>query len=174
MQSLVIYLLLICACQHLRLSCLCWSCFSMMLCSSSARPRRGRPNISSYYFCLKVSLFCWLHVSAGALSYRKILSYLKKKKLSKVCVKPGGFTRPSFVSQLFHVLFFLTTVVTCPEIDAPLNGKIFGRQQTYKAVVSFACNTGFILSGSERRVCQAHGNWSGEETGCSGDFLVIY
>ena len=32
---------------------------------------------------------------------------------------------------------------------------------------SFTCNTGYELTGSDTRICQSDGNWSGSDSMCS-------
>ncbi|XP_033114888.1 CUB and sushi domain-containing protein 2-like isoform X2 [Anneissia japonica] len=57
-------------------------------------------------------------------------------------------------------------LVTCPEIFAPENGNIEGDKFFLNQVVTFTCDEGFILKGSQRRRCNATGQWTGIETYC--------
>ena len=45
------------------------------------------------------------------------------------------------------------------------------------AVVKLSCNAGYKLIGSEERICQENGQWSGETTDCvagkSGDMQTL-
>ena len=37
---------------------------------------------------------------------------------------------------------------------------------SYEDTCSFTCNTGYVLIGSEIRICQSDGSWSGSDTIC--------
>ncbi|XP_068694975.1 sushi, von Willebrand factor type A, EGF and pentraxin domain-containing protein 1-like isoform X1 [Montipora foliosa] len=54
----------------------------------------------------------------------------------------------------------------CGPLSAPFNGSVIGNQYTYPNKISFQCDEGFILMGSELRECQASGVWSGKNTFC--------
>ena len=61
----------------------------------------------------------------------------------------------------------------CPLLTGPNNGAIncsLGDDgvPSYDDTCSFTCNTGYNLTGSDTRVCQNDGNWSGKETMCTG------
>jgi len=65
-----------------------------------------------------------------------------------------------------------TYIQDCQPLTNPLNGKsncslkdgkVFSHQDT----CSFTCNTGYVLSGSDTRVCQSNGIWNGTEAVCS-------
>ena len=38
---------------------------------------------------------------------------------------------------------------------------------SYEDTCSFTCNTGYELTGSDTRICQSDGNWSGSDVTCS-------
>jgi len=68
-------------------------------------------------------------------------------------------------------VYLLFYVVTCPSFIDPNNGVItclLGDDETptNEDTCSFTCNTGYELTGSNTRICQNDGSWSGSETMC--------
>ena len=63
---------------------------------------------------------------------------------------------------------YLILAVGCGNLDTPLNGSLTGNRTVYPNSVHFACDSGFILSGSVVRKCQANGTWDGTKTKCNG------
>ena len=62
-------------------------------------------------------------------------------------------------------------LVSCPSLTDPNNGIINcslggDRVPSYEDTCSFACNTGYELTGSDTRTCQSDGSWSGNVTVC--------
>ncbi|CAH1783128.1 unnamed protein product, partial [Owenia fusiformis] len=58
---------------------------------------------------------------------------------------------------------------TCTELQAPVNGRIVFQNTECEGIVTFECNFGYELEGSETRVCQDTGTamqWSGVPTTC--------
>ena len=56
--------------------------------------------------------------------------------------------------------------VHCPSLTQPNNGMInclLGDDGilSYEDTCSFTCNTGYVLTGSDTRICQSNGSWSG-------------
>ncbi|XP_064481549.1 sushi, von Willebrand factor type A, EGF and pentraxin domain-containing protein 1-like [Ornithodoros turicata] len=62
------------------------------------------------------------------------------------------------------------TVVTCPPLQAPVNGKVEGEDcgTEYQSECQFQCNEGYMLEDkdSEYRWCQHDGTWSGKTPVC--------
>lgn len=76
--------------------------------------------------------------------------------------------------RLKHILFFYHIIFKflakdCGSIKIPLNGMKHGNRTTYPNKVSFTCDDGFNLKGSNVRECRSDGVWSGEETFCEGN-----
>lgn len=69
----------------------------------------------------------------------------------------------AFTSQLNYCY----TVVSCGWLSPPINGKKEGTTYLQGAKVRLSCNDGYSLKGSEVRVCQGDGQWSGEDTECT-------
>lgn len=57
----------------------------------------------------------------------------------------------------------------CGPLMTPSNGSLFGGQTTYPHEVSFMCDDGFILRGSQLRSCTSEGTWSGTAAQCEGN-----
>ena len=56
--------------------------------------------------------------------------------------------------------------VHCPNLTQPNNGMInclLGDDGilSYEDTCSFTCNTGYVLTGSDTRICQSNGSWNG-------------
>ena len=63
-------------------------------------------------------------------------------------------------------------IVPCLNLAQPNNGGIdcsMGDDgvPSFEDTCSFTCNTGYELIGSETRMCQSNGSWSGNETLCN-------
>ncbi|GCC27784.1 hypothetical protein chiPu_0006210 [Chiloscyllium punctatum] len=71
----------------------------------------------------------------------------------------------ALVSLQFHFLRFFSTE-TCPKLNAPNNGKKFGSRYLVGHEVHFACDPGFVLVGSNTRVCLKDKTWSGQLPFC--------
>ncbi|XP_019614031.1 PREDICTED: P-selectin-like [Branchiostoma belcheri] len=59
--------------------------------------------------------------------------------------------------------------VQCPPLSRPTNGGMScnnGSSFRYPETCSFACNSGYRLSGSSGRTCQADSTWTGSAAGC--------
>jgi len=44
---------------------------------------------------------------------------------------------------------------------------------SYEDTCIFTCNTGYELTGSDIRICQSNGNWSGSEAVCRRGMFMI-
>lgn len=78
----------------------------------------------------------------------------------------GNATRVSFQSHV-SLVEDLKTVISCGRLPPPANGNKQGTTYLQGAKVLFSCDEGYTLKGSEERICQGNGQWSGEDTSCS-------
>ncbi|KAM8797748.1 kremen protein 1 [Eudromia elegans] len=60
----------------------------------------------------------------------------------------------------------LKSVISCGWLDHPANGRKEGTNYLSGSAIHFICNQDFELIGSEQRICQATGAWSGETPIC--------
>ena len=58
--------------------------------------------------------------------------------------------------------------IPCPILEVPVRGYKVGNSNSFGDVVSFFCNQGFSLSGSNTRTCQLDGTWNGDSAVCTG------
>uniref|UniRef100_A0A8B9Z627 Fibulin-7 n=1 Tax=Bos mutus grunniens TaxID=30521 RepID=A0A8B9Z627_BOSMU len=59
-----------------------------------------------------------------------------------------------------------TPPVSCPALNAPLDGRKFGSKYLVDHEVHFTCNPGFRLVGPSSVVCLPNGTWTGEQPRC--------
>lgn len=97
---------------------------------------------------------------------------------AKVCKSLGVpfHTGNTILLMVLFVLFLfpfnsLFAAVDCGRLSVPLNGSSYGDFTVFPESIRFSCDTGFIMSGSRVRKCQANGTWSGIDTICNGEDL---
>eukprot|EP00066_Takifugu_rubripes_P013973 XP_011603239.1 PREDICTED: sushi domain-containing protein 2 [Takifugu rubripes] len=79
----------------------------------------------------------------------------------------GNASRASFQSHI-SLMKALAPVAACGYVAAPANGEKLGVSYVQGAKLTFSCNDGYTLQGSQDRVCQENGQWSGEMAQCVG------
>ena len=55
--------------------------------------------------------------------------------------------------------------ILCPNLTSPLDGSVTFDTQLGN-MAEYSCDAGFVLVGEGQRLCQASGEWSGEEPVC--------
>ena len=78
---------------------------------------------------------------------------------------------------LIPLLFFLCYCILardCGPLLAPYNGSSIGRDTKFPNTISFYCDVGFIMIGSQTRRCKPDGSWSGNATSCKGNICTLY
>ncbi|XP_048248139.1 uncharacterized protein LOC124151774 isoform X1 [Haliotis rufescens] len=60
-------------------------------------------------------------------------------------------------------------LVTCPKVQAPVNGRVDAEENHYGAVITYYCNNGYHLVGSAQAYCTADGTWSAVAPTCQPD-----
>ena len=60
----------------------------------------------------------------------------------------------------------INAAVECGPLGYPANGDILLHGTLLHSNATFFCDDGYILEGSELRVCLADGTWSGTTTSC--------
>ena len=66
--------------------------------------------------------------------------------------------------------FLLHSAVDCGDPGTPTNGQRSLSSTTYNSVVTYTCDVGYTLQGSNSRTCQSSGRWSGSVPQCSCEF----
>ncbi|XP_044131767.1 uncharacterized protein LOC122924584 isoform X1 [Bufo gargarizans] len=77
----------------------------------------------------------------------------------------GNATKISYTSHR-ALVDSLQPVVTCGRLAPPANGTKNGTNYLVGSLITLSCNSGFVMTGSKQRTCQADGKWSGEPTMC--------
>ena len=60
----------------------------------------------------------------------------------------------------------LCTERSCGNPGAPDNGEKNSSSYQYGNVISFTCNVGYTMQGSQVRTCQTNGEWTGTQPTC--------
>jgi len=90
------------------------------------------------------------------------------------CVEEVSFIEINYVLLTRFVYY----AVLCPSLTDPDNGMINcslsdDGVSSYEDTCSFACNTGYELTGNDTRTCQSDGSWNGTEAMCRRG-MVLY
>ena len=65
-------------------------------------------------------------------------------------------------------VFCLIAANNCSDPGAPTNGKHSLFNTTNNSVVTYTCDVGYTLQGSNSRTCQSNGQWNGSVPQCNG------
>ena len=60
----------------------------------------------------------------------------------------------------------------CGSLHAPNHGSMEDSSDAVDTVVTFSCDRGYRLQGSEKRKCTTQGTWDGVETKCIGQLVI--
>ena len=69
------------------------------------------------------------------------------------------------------LLFF--AAVDCGTLAAPQNGQVTLTATTFMSTATYSCNSGYNLSGSGTRTCQASGTWSDTAPTCDCKYSIF-
>ena len=61
--------------------------------------------------------------------------------------------------------------IDCGDPGTPTNGRRSLSSTTYNSVVTYTCDVGYTLQGSNSRTCQSDGQWSGSVPQCKRKLL---
>ena len=64
------------------------------------------------------------------------------------------------------------TDVNCGDPGTPTNGQRSLSSTTNNSVVTYTCDVGYTLQGSNSRTCQSNGQWSGSVPQCNREFTI--
>lgn len=110
----------------------------------------------------------YLKINAG--QKRKYGPYCGKK-LPRNITSSGNYIHMEFVSDdsgnyRGFKAFYDTHGIRCPPLTAPDHGNMTGDDFTFKQTVAFACDEGYLLTGSAVRECKNTGDWDGTPPVC--------
>eukprot|EP00117_Sycon_ciliatum_P039828 scpid16353/ scgid29370/ CUB and sushi domain-containing protein 3; CUB and sushi multiple domains protein 3 len=112
-------------------------------CGSLVNPDNGAVTVSSTTYGSSASYNCNNGYSLSGDVYR-------------VCQANGQWSGSAPACQL----------IDCGDPGNVADGVRTGQSTTYASAVSFVCNPGYTLFGSQRRTCQANALWSGQQPTC--------
>ena len=82
----------------------------------------------------------------------------------------GEPSSKSIKSHLNTLIFlsphFVSTGLICGSLPNPKNGQVTFGSTRVGTSATYQCDSGFVLVGKSTRVCQASGEWSGDEPQC--------
>ncbi len=86
-----------------------------------------------------------------------------------------SFVQVRPVVHCVYKLWLPNTVVTCPVLTPPTNGTLSTTSRDYLTVVTYSCDTGYVLTGNSgsARTCKATGLWSGEVETCPRELAMV-
>ena len=64
------------------------------------------------------------------------------------------------------------TDIDCGDPGTPTNGQRSLSSTIYNSVVTYTCDVGYTLQGSNSRTCQVDGQWSGSVPQCNREFTI--
>ncbi|XP_068692895.1 sushi, von Willebrand factor type A, EGF and pentraxin domain-containing protein 1-like [Montipora foliosa] len=93
-------------------------------------------------------------------------SYRSGQKVTFECIQgfnPAGMATQMCFQGRWTVLPFKCTEGGCGDPGTPKNGRKVGMQYSVNRKVYFDCDLGYELWGSEERMCQPNGTWTGQQ-----------
>ena len=70
---------------------------------------------------------------------------------------------------LFVLLHFTEEEIDCGILPHPCFGHVELSGTEEGSIATYTCSEGFELEGTQTRVCQSDGTWSGKEPTCEGE-----
>jgi len=123
----------------------------------------GSEPICSIVMCPPLSSTSPLTVVASFITYNSVATY--------TCVTgytmSGSNTRTCQADGSWSGSEPTCSMVTCPPLSATSPLTVNALIITYNSDVTYSCETGYTMSGSNTRTCQADGSWSGSKPTCS-------
>ena len=116
-------------------------------------------------------IYCPALSATGPLSVTvSDLTYLSNASATYTCATgyslSGSSTRSCQADGLWSGSEPACTIVTCPALSTKSPLAVSAPAITYSSNATYYCDTGFSLSGSQSRTCQADGTWSGSPPTC--------
>ena len=64
------------------------------------------------------------------------------------------------------ILIINIGISRCPDLEVPEFSRKIGDNRTIGSVMYFICNDDYDIDGSNARMCQSNGEWSGTQPTC--------
>ena len=74
--------------------------------------------------------------------------------------------RHSYDFGMFTIVLFVAEI-HCGDLETPSHGTKYGPNDVVGSQMTFSCNSGYRLEGSEQRHCKEDGQWDGTNATCS-------
>ena len=65
-------------------------------------------------------------------------------------------------------------MIICPALKDPENGSVDDGDNLPGTTAKYACDDGFRLVGSSKRLCQRDGSWAGRAPTCVGKEIITF
>lgn len=91
------------------------------------------------------------------------------------CIKPGKHDYTYFKIVIRYFLLLLFTDRECPELPKPPLGEVVVSDRHFGSRATYHCPHGYHVVGLQSRLCQADGQWAGQEPTCkeNSEFLSL-
>ncbi|XP_078692084.1 sushi, von Willebrand factor type A, EGF and pentraxin domain-containing protein 1-like [Branchiostoma floridae x Branchiostoma belcheri] len=86
--------------------------------------------------------------------------YVLNGVATPTCQADGAWSNPDPVCTPI-------AAIQCPTLTPPTNGALSTGATSYQTVVTFTCNSGYVLNGAVATTCQADGTWSNPVPTCT-------
>lgn len=71
------------------------------------------------------------------------------------------------VNSCLGCIILFCIVLSCGSLSSPDNGHVTLTGTTVNSTATYGCNSSYVISGNNTRLCQSDGVWSGIEPTCS-------
>jgi len=142
------------------------------LCLTKVAALDGIEPTCEFIYCPALSAISPLSVTVSD------LTYLSNGSATYTCVTgyslSGSSTRSCQADGTWSGSEPACSIVTCPALSTTNPLAVSAPAITYNSNATYYCDTGFSLSGSQSRTCQANGTWSGSPPTCGMFFLHLF
>ena len=77
-------------------------------------------------------------------------------------------------STVQSIAIVSSPAINCGDPGTPTNGQRTLSSTTYNSVVTYTCDVGYALQGSNSRTCQSSGQWSGSLPQCQRMLSIVF
>ena len=136
-------------------------------CGDPGTPTNGQRSLSSTTYNSVVTYTCDVGYTLQGSNSRTCQSNGQWTESIPQCLCEYSVIRVVFCCTLyapFHnyasYVFLPTTAINCGDPGTPTNGQRNVSSTTYNSVVTYTCDEGYTLQGSNTRTCQSNGQWT--------------